>query len=151
MPHLPVSTVEGGMSMTAGPTDICFTPSPPAPPLPPGAPPGIPLPYPNKADHTEAKQTTKKVLVRGKKCLIEGSFIKTSTGDEKGSNNPIPNGMRGIKSRKNTFDCKFSQHSGKVKMEGKGVIFHTVTTKMNKANTVGKHGKASQRVVLTAK
>jgi hypothetical protein len=146
MSHLPVSTTEGGMSLTAGPTDVCFMPTTPVPP-----PPGIPTPYPNKADHSEAKQTTKKVLVRGKKCLIENSFIKTSTGDEMGSNNPIPNGMRGIKSRKNTFDCKFSQYSGKVKMEGKGVVFHTASTKMNKANTIGKHGTPSQRVVLTAK
>lgn len=141
----PVSTVEGGKSI-AGPPDVCFTPPPP-----PLVPPGVPVPYPNIADHGDAKKTTKKVLVKGKKCLIEGSFIPSSMGDELGCNMPIPNGKKGIKSRTNTDKCEFSQHSGKVKMEGKGVIFHTASTKQNKQNTIGKHATPSQRVVLTEK
>ncbi|MBK6516520.1 MAG: DUF4150 domain-containing protein [Polyangiaceae bacterium] len=113
--------------------------------------PGILLPYPNMASHTGAKKTTTKVLVRNKKCLVEGSFIPKSTGDEPGCNQPTPMGKMGMKSRKQMGKCEFSSHSSKVKMEGKGVIFHTASTKHNDGNTVGKHGVPSQRVVLVAK
>lgn len=141
--HFPVSTVEGGKSMSL-PPDVCFIPTPTTPP-------GAPSPFPNCADHSGAKKTTTKVLVRNKKCLVEGSFIPKSMGDEAGLNNPIPNGKMGIKSRTQRSKCEFTSKSGKVKMEGKGVIFHTAGTKHNEANTVGKHGLPSQRVVLTAK
>lgn len=140
---LPVSTVEGGVSINMAP-DVCWTPTPTTPP-------GAPVPYPNVAKHTGAKKTTKKVLVRNKKCLIEGSFIPSSTGDEPGCNQPVPNGRMGVKSRKQMGKCEFSSHSSKVKMEGKGVIVHTATTKHNEGNTAGKHGVPSQRVVLAAK
>ena len=141
----PVSTVEGGKSAAAPPTTN-WTPTVPTPP-----PPGITVPYPNFADHSNAKKTTTKVLVRGKKCLVEGSHIPKSTGDEMGCNKPIPNGKMGFKSQTQCDKCEFTSHSGKVKMEGKGVIYHTAGTKQNKANTMGKHATPSQRVVLTEK
>ena len=143
MIKFPVSTMEGGQSINLAP-DVCWTPTPTTPP-------GAPVPYPNMASHTGAKKTTTKVLVRGKKCLVEGSFIPRSTGDEPGCNTAIPNGKMGVKSRTHMAKCEFVSHSGKVKMEGKGVVYHTASTKQNKGNTMGKHGVPSQRVVLTAK
>jgi hypothetical protein len=145
--NLPVSTVESGTSMATGPTDVCFFPTPPTP----ATPPGMPMPYPNIAQHTGATKTTKNVYVRNKKCLVEGSYIPSSSGDEPGCNTAIPNGKMGIKSRTQMDKCEFASYSGKVKMEGKGVVVHTATTKHNKENTVGIHSVPSQRVVLAAK
>jgi hypothetical protein len=144
--HLPQSTTEGGKSVNLAP-DQCWTPTPPAP----SPPPGILLPYPNMAsphrrqeDHDEGPGPQQEVPGRGQ-------LHPKSTGDEPGCNQPTPMGKMGMKSRKQMGKCEFSSHSSKVKMEGKGVIFHTASTKHNDGNTVGKHGVPSQRVVLVAK
>ena len=121
--------------------DVCWTPTP-------SVPPGAPAPYPNLADLGGAKKVTSKVLVRDKPCLVEGSYIPRSSGDEAGCNTPIPNGKMGVKSRTQMSKVEFSSHSGKVKMEGKGVIFHTASTKHSETNTMGKHGTPSQSVVF---
>jgi len=141
--RFPGSTTEGGKSMNLAP-DTCWMPTP-------STPPGMTAPWPNMADHSSAKKTTTKVYIRGKKCLVEGSFIPSSKGNEGGCNSSIPNGKKGVKSMKNTGKCEMAAHSGKVKMQGKGVVYHTASTKQNNANTMGKHGDSSQDVVVIAK
>lgn len=141
----PVSTREGGQSINLAP-DVCFVPAPPPPPAGVG---GIPTPFPNMASHSGCKKgTTTKVFVRGKLCLIEGSWIKQSSGDEPGCSTIQPPGKMGLKSRTHMAKCEFTQHSSKVKMQGKGVICHTASSKQNKGNTIGKHSVPSQSVVL---
>jgi hypothetical protein len=137
-----VSSLEGGKSMNLAP-DVCYLPAPP----PPSGPGGIPTPYPNSASHSSAKKTTKKIFVRNKKCLVEGSFIPNSMGDEPGCSQNIPPGKQGLKARKNKGKCEFTKHSGKVKMQGKGVICQSAGTKQNNQNTMGKHGLPSQSTV----
>ncbi len=139
-----VSTTEDGMSNN-GPPDVCFEPLVPQPPSPPFS---KPVRYKNKADHRSPKKTTKNVLVRNKPCLVEGSFIPRSAGDEMGCAIVPPPGKMGMFSRTHMAKCEFIQHSSKVKMEGKGVICHGHAAKLNKGNTLGKHDKPSQSVVL---
>lgn len=139
----PVSTKEGGESASLPPT-INYIPAPP----PPAGPGGIPTPFLNKASHSGAEKTTKNVLVRNKVCLVEGSKIPSSMGDEPGLNQNIPPGKLGLKSRTQTDKAEFTKHSSKVKMEGKGVICLTATTTQNSENTVGIHASPSQQTVL---
>lgn len=138
----PNSSVEGGKSIGLAP-DVCYIPAPP----PPSGPGGIPTPFPNSGSHDSAKKTTKKVFIRNKKCLVEGSEIPSTMGDEPGCSSNIPPGQKGVKARKNKGKVEFTQHSSVVKMEGKGVICQGATTKHNDANTMGKHGVPSQSVV----
>jgi hypothetical protein len=135
-------TKEGGRAANAAP-DVCYLPAPP----PPGGPGGIPTPYPNFAMLTDADKTTTKVFVRNKKALVEGSFMKSSRGDEPGcSQNPTP-GRKGLAVAKNMAKVTFEKHSGKVKFQGKGVIFQGVPTKQNNGNTMGTFASASQSQV----
>lgn len=140
----PNATIESGKAMNLAP-DVCYLPAPP----PPSGPGGIPTPYPNAASLSNSKAVTSKVFIRNKKCLVEGSNIPSSTGDDPGCSSNIPPGQKGIKSRKNKGKCEFAQHSSKVKMEGKGVICLTASTKQNDQNTMGKHGMQSQGTVLS--
>jgi hypothetical protein len=136
------ATTEGGRAMNAAP-DVCCLPAP----TPPAGPGGIPTPYPNMAMLTGAKKTTTKVLVRNKKALVEGSRIDSSRGDEAGcSPNPTP-ARKGMAVAKNMAKVTFEKHSGKVKFQGKGVIFHGVPTKHNAGNTMGTFASASQSQV----
>ena len=107
------STNGGGQSMTPGPTDVCKTPAPPAPP--------VPLPYPNIAQLNQAKGDTcsSKVLIDGKKTATEETEISMSSGDEPGT------AGGGVMSNKFKGPCKFKQGSGGVKAEGKKVAYVT--------------------------
>lgn len=131
--------------MNAAP-DVCCLPAP----TPPAGPGGIPTPYPNMGMLTGAKKTTTKVLVRNKKALVEGSTIDSSRGDEPGcSPNPTP-ARKGMAVAKNMAKVSFEKHSGKVKFQGRGVIFHGVPTKHNAGNTMGTFASASQSQVEVA-
>jgi hypothetical protein len=138
-------TKEGGRANNAAP-DVCYLPAP----TPPAGPGGIPTPYPNMAMLTGASKTTTKVFVRNKKALVEGSVISSSRGDEPGcSQNPTP-GRKGMAVAKNMAKVTFEKHSGKVKFQGKGVVFQGVPTKQNGGNTMGTFGAASQTTVIVA-
>jgi hypothetical protein len=140
----PASTKEGGQSMMMAP-DVCFLPAPPPPPAGPG---GIPTPYPNIGMKTGAeKTTTSKVTIRNKEVLVEGSEIPTTKGDEPGCSTIMPPSKKGLTSMKNMDKVVFKKHSGKVKMQGKGVIPHTAPTMHNSNNTGGGHQTPSQTVV----
>lgn len=138
-------TKEGGRANNMAP-DVCCLPAPP----PPGGPGGIPTPYPNLAMLTGAEKTTTKVFIRNKETLVEGSFINSSKGDEPGCSNNVVPAKKGMAVAKNMAKLTFEKHSGKVKFEGKGVIFQGVPTKHNSGNTMGTFGAASQSTVIVA-
>ena len=142
--QFPNSTKEGGQAMCLGP-DVCYIPAPP----PPAGPGGIPTPFPNMGMHMQATKTTTKVYIRKKHCLIEGSEIPMSKLDEPGMG-PNPPTIKGLVSKKNMAKVVFKKHSGKVKMQGKGVIFHTVPTMHNANNNPGMHSVPSQTQVFAA-
>ncbi len=143
--QFPASTTEGGESVAIPPT-VNYLPAPP----PPAGPGGIPTPYPNFASHSGADKVTSKVLIRNKPCLVEGSVIPSSKGDEVGASTNIPPGKKGMKSMTNLDKCEFNQHSGKVKLEGKGSICQSMTTTHNAANTAGAHSSSSQSKVFVS-
>ncbi len=140
---LPVGTTEAGQGACMGP-DVCYIPAPPPPPAGVG---GIPTPFPNLGFLADADKVTSIVLIRNKSCLVEGSLIPRSKGDEPGCSEILPPGKRGIGSMKNTEKVEFTRHSAKVKFEGKGVITLTVPTKHNSTNTAGAFSVPSQTVV----
>lgn len=142
----PAATKEGGQAMQLTP-DVCYLPAPPPPPVGVG---GIPTPYPNIGNLSTADGVTDKVLVRNKEVLVEGATVPSSTGDEPGCSTIVPPGQKGLASMKNMEKVEFAQHSSKVKMQGKGVIFHTSPTKHNSTNTAGNHSVPSQTVVIVA-
>lgn len=140
---MPASTKEGGQSMMM-PPDVCNIPAPP----PPAGPGGIPTPFPNIGMQNGAEKTTTKVTIRNKEVLVEGSEIPSSKGDEAGVCQLVPPGKKGVASMKNMDKVVFKKHSSKVKMQGKGVIDHTVPTMHNSDNTGGGHSVPSQTTVL---
>ena len=75
---MPASTNGGGNCMTTGPTDVCKTPTPGGP---------VPMPYPNIAQNTQVQgsSASKKVKILNKKCVVVGTNISMSSGDEAGS------------------------------------------------------------------
>lgn len=143
---LPCATKEGGQAVMMSP-DVCYLPAPPPPPAGPG---GIPTPYPNMGMLDTADKVTDKVLVRNKEVLVEGSITPSSKGDEAGCSTIVPPGQKGLASMKNMEKVEFSQHSSKVKFQGKGVITHTCPTKHNSTNTAGSHSVPSQTAVLAS-
>ncbi len=139
-----VGTTEGGQGVSM-PPDVCYLPAPPQPPAGPG---GIPTPYPNKGEISDAKKVTKKVFIRNKPVTVAGSYVPSSSGDDAGcSQGPLP-GKLGLKSRKQGDKVEFTQESSTVKFEGKGVICQGASTKHNDGNTIGKFMKPSQSDVL---
>lgn len=137
------STTEGGSS-TSLPPSVCYLPAPPVP----AGPGGIPTPYLNSASLANADGVTKKVFIRNKTILVEGSTIPSSSGEEAGCSQNVPPGKKGLKSMSNLGKCEFTSHHATVKIEGKGVIVHLTGTKHNDGNTVGNHGSASQTKVI---
>lgn len=142
----PAATKEGGLASMMGP-DVCYVPAPPPPPAGVG---GVPTPFPNIGKLTGADGVTDKVLIRNKEVLVEGAFVPASEGDEAGCSTIVPPGQKGLASMKNREKVEFVSHSNKVKMQGKGTIFHTTPTKHNCTNTAGAHGTPSQTTVLVA-
>lgn len=140
---LPVGSTESGQAAMLGP-DICYIPAPPPPPAGVG---GIPTPFPNMGFAADADKCTKNVLIRNKVCLVEGSLVPRSKGDEAGCSEILPPGKRGVGSMKNMEKVEFTKHSDKVKFEGKGVITLTVPTKHNSTNTAGAFSVPSQTTV----
>jgi uncharacterized Zn-binding protein involved in type VI secretion len=97
--------------------DILSTPAAPSP---------VPLPYPNVAQLSDAKDTAQTVNAGGKPVILEGSSIDSSTGGEAGSLSP------------NLGKCTFSgSGSGTVLIEGQKVIRQGDTTSQNGGNATG--------------
>lgn len=142
----PAATKEDGQAICMSP-DVCYLPAPPPPPAGPG---GIPTPYPNIGMLSDSEDTTTIVFIRNKEVLVEGSTVPHSKGDEAGCSTIVPPGQKGLASMKNMEKVEFAQHSAKVKLEGKGVITHTASTKHNSTNTAGAHSVPSQTVVICA-
>lgn len=133
----PASTNGGGTCMTTGPTDVCKTPSPGGP---------IPIPYPNIAQNAQVNGSTasQKVKIVGKKCVMVGTKISMSTGDEPGS------AGGGVVSNRIKGECTFKMGSSKVVVEGKKLCYIGSMTGMNGTpdNTVGAQIAPSQTKVL---
>ncbi|MCA9643286.1 MAG: DUF4150 domain-containing protein, partial [Myxococcales bacterium] len=118
--------------------DTCKVPAPPAPP--------IPTPFPNMGQVNSASKTSKKVLIRNKAAVVEGSEIPKSMGDEAGVGGGVVSGGFGQK-------ITFKKGSAKVIVEGKGAAYLTCTTGHNGANPNAPNGMQvapSQTVVLVA-
>ena len=141
---MPASTKAAGQSAMMAP-DVCFVPAPPPPPAGVG---GIPTPFPNIGQHSQADKTTTTVTIGNKEVLVEGSELPSSQGDEAGCSEIMPPGKRGVASMKNMEKIVFKKHSGTVKMQGKGVITHTCPTMHNANNITGSHAVPSQATVL---
>ena len=136
---IPASTNGGGMCATTGPIDVCKTPTPGGP---------VPMPYPNIAQNTQVdgSSASKKVKIVNKKCVMVGTNIRMSTGDEPGS------AGGGVVSNKIKGKCSFKMGSSKVKVEGKKLCYLGSVTGMNGTpdNTVGAQVAPSQTKVLVS-
>ncbi len=106
------------------------------------------MPYPNIAQNTqvEGSSASKKVKIVNKKCVMVGTKISMSSGDEPGS------AGGGVVSNKMKGKCTFKMGSSKVKVEGKKLCHIGSMTGMNGTpdNTVGAQVAPSQTKVLTA-
>ena len=135
----PASSKENGMCMTQGPTDVCKTPAPPAPP--------VPMPYPNIAMCNQANPgtCTKKVKVNAQPAITKDTQIPMSSGDEAGVAGGVVSSM--IKG-----PCSFKKFSNKVKFEGANAVYVLCNTGHNGAspNAVGMQTAPSQNKVLVA-
>lgn len=137
MPGFPVAVGGPGQCMTAGPTDVCKVPAPPAPP--------VPTPFPNIAQNAMVNPTTcnPKVQVEHFPVIVVGSEIPLSNGDEAGV-------AGGVVSSKFIGACKPTLGSFKVFIGGKPVCHLTSLTQQNgmPANTVGQIMVAGQVRVM---
>ena len=110
----PASTKGGGVHTTAGPIDVCKTPSPGGP---------IPVPYANLVDGLAAsgdeagKRTQKKMVNeaarKGRKADSATAAAIASQGDEAGT-------MGGVVSRVNMDSASYTDSPFKVSVQGKG-------------------------------
>jgi hypothetical protein len=109
---MPAVATNGAGKCTAVAPDVCKTPSPGGP---------VPIPYPNIALLVQTKGSTasSKVLILGKKTVTKGTEIAMSSGDEGGT------AGGGVKSNKFKGPAKCKHGSSKVKVQGKGVAYHT--------------------------
>jgi hypothetical protein len=134
---IPASTNGGGTCATSGPIDACKTPTPGGP---------VPMPYPNIAQNSQVQgsSASKKVKIVNKKCVMVGTKISMSSGDEAGS------AGGGVVSNKIKGKCTFKMGSSKVKVEGKKLCHLGSMTGMNGTpdNTVGAQVAPSQTKVL---
>jgi hypothetical protein len=114
-----IATKKGGKIM--GFPNVCKVPAPPAPP--------IPTPFPSIGDCKDADSGTcaKKVKIKKKKVLIDGSKIKRTKGDEPGT-------LKGMMSQKQGGEGKPKTKSSKTKEKGKGVIYQTCMFGQNGSN-----------------
>lgn len=108
-------------------TGICFafpdvlrTPSPGGP---------VPMPYPNIAQLSEAKQTSPNVNAGGKPVIRKDSSIKDSSGGEAGTGKASSGAHLG--------PCTFTQASATVKANGQGIVRQGDPTSQNDGNAVG--------------
>ena len=130
---LAATSKAGGMCQ--GVPDVCNVPAPPAPP--------IPTPFPNVGQVASATKTCDKVKIENQDVVVETSEIPNSSGDEAGTLGGVVSG---------TFAQKvvFKQASSKVKVQGKGLVYQSVTTAHNGANAnapAGVHSAPSQSKV----
>lgn len=135
---MPASTTAGGMAALPGPLDFCITPAAPSP---------VPMPYPNIAQLTQAKNTTTKVKFGGKPVVTKNSNISRSSGDE-------PGVQKGQMSAQNMSKAKFLSSCSKVKTQGKKPVYPGCMTSHNGNNANVPGGGAivapSQTKVLIA-
>lgn len=104
--------------------DICKTPSPGG---------SVPVPYPNIAQLSDAKDVADDLLLGGSplKALLLDSFVQASTGDEGGT------AGGGLKSGGIKGQCKVTSASTTVLYGGKGVARFGDTTSQNDENATG--------------
>lgn len=131
----PIATTQGGMSQAF--TDVCLTPSPPAPP--------VPLPYPSVAQLVQGNPGTcsQKVKILNQLVITNKTVITMTNGNQPGSVGGAVSGMV-------MGQAKFKKVSAKVKVEGGGVGYHTCPVGHNgaNANAVGVHCQPSQTKVF---
>lgn len=101
--------------------DILLTPGPSG---------SVPLPYPNIAQLADAQKVSPDVKAGGKAVIIDGSEIPTSTGGEAGTGGGTSSGTFNQK-------CTFSEFSGTVKANGKGIVRQLDQTSQNNDNAQG--------------
>lgn len=123
-----------GLTQTAGPPDVCKTPSPAGP---------VPIPYPNIAMDSDLASGTKKVKIDGNPVATEASNLSTSSGDEPGT------AGGGIVSSKFKGKLTWGSSSSDVIAEGNGVVrfmevnqfngnvWNTILTAMGSVTTPG--------------
>lgn len=129
----PAATKAGG-TCAAFP-DVCKVPAPPGPP--------VPTPFPNTAQCSSAKDTTKKVKAGNKPLITTKSRISRSSGDEAGT-------LKGMVSSTNMDQVQFKAGSSKVKIEGDAAVTHLKSTGHNGSNAnapPGTHVSPSQTAV----
>lgn len=87
------------------------------------------MPYPNIGMTNQASGGTcsSKVKICGKKAVVKGTEIPTTTGDEAGT-------VGGIVSNQFKGPLKYKQGSGKVKAEGKPIAYMGAMTGHNGNN-----------------
>lgn len=118
----PIATKKAGGICFAFP-DVCKTP-PPAP--------GVPVPYPNIGQMSDADPVTTTVKAVGNWIIIENSVIPTTTGDEAGTGGAVKLGAGPIKGK-----VVFKSYSGTVKADGKFIVRMFDSTEQNNGNAVG--------------
>lgn len=101
--------------------DMLFTPTPSGQVL---------LPYPNIAQLSDAQDASPDVKAGGKAVITEASQIPTSTGGEAGT-------AGGNKSGTFNQKCTFTEFSGTVKANGKGIVRQLDQTSQNNDNAQG--------------
>ncbi|MDQ0322152.1 hypothetical protein QO002_004358 [Pararhizobium capsulatum DSM 1112] len=102
--------------------DILKTPTPGGP---------VPMPYPNIAQLSAAKDTATNVNAGGKAVILKSSKIDNSSGGEPGVGGGVtapPNHLK---------ECTFDTSSQTVKANGKGIVRQFDTTKQNGGNATG--------------
>lgn len=101
-----------GKSVCAFP-DVCFTP-----PQTPGAPPGVPIPYPNTGLAKDTSDGSRTVAISRKEVMLKNkSYFKTSYGDEAGC---AP--KKGVVTGRNRGKVYFNAWSMNVRVEGENVV-----------------------------
>jgi hypothetical protein len=104
------------------------------------------MPYPNFGQCAQAVSCSTKVKICGSQTITTGSNIPMSTGDEPGT-------VGGVISNQFKGKISFKKGSGKVKAEGKPVVYVTAMTGHNGNNAnfpAGLQVAPSQVKVLVA-
>ena len=126
----PATTKAGGVNVTAGPLDVCKTPSPGGP---------IPIPYANMVDglarggDKAAKRTQKKIIREAARknqnvpTATAAAIFSQSMGDEAGT-------ARGIVSGKTMPGTKMTMHTGQHWANAPG---HTLAPSQTKLMILG--------------
>jgi hypothetical protein len=118
----PITTAAGGVCFAF--PDVCKTPVPLAGP--------VPIPYPNVGmlEAGNMENISDNVKASGNFVVRKDSSIKSSTGDEAGT-------QKGVKSSETSGEVKFTNASTTVMVNGEGMVRMFDPTTQNKENAVG--------------